>query len=104
MTPNIKHNLSLAVTIALSLCACGGSSGGDTPTPPPLKFATKQALGENLFSDVNLSLNRTQSCATCHNPDHAFIDDRLDANNQISAVSIGDDQVSLGDRNAPTAA
>ena len=31
-------------------------------------------LGEKLFSDQNLSLNRTQSCATCHDPDYAFID------------------------------
>ncbi|MFY4765160.1 cytochrome c peroxidase, partial [Aliarcobacter butzleri] len=28
----------------------------------------KEDLGRMLFFDVNLSKNRTQSCATCHNP------------------------------------
>jgi len=39
------------------------------------------------------------SCATCHNPDHAFIDDRDNAVNR--AVSVGDDGFVLGDRNSP---
>ena len=37
---------------------------------------TKEALGEILFFDKNLSKNKTQSCATCHNPNAGFIDDR----------------------------
>jgi cytochrome c peroxidase len=58
------------------------------------------ALGEALFFDTNLSLNRTQSCATCHNPAVAFTDSR--DNGVGGAVSLGDDGESLGDRNAPT--
>ncbi len=58
------------------------------------------ALGEALFFDTNLSLNRTQSCATCHNPAVAFTDSR--DNGVGGAVSLGDDGQSLGDRNAPT--
>ncbi|MDZ7817619.1 MAG: cytochrome c peroxidase [Aliarcobacter sp.] len=62
---------------------------------------TKEALGEILFFDKNLSFNRTQSCATCHNPNSGFTDDR---NNGISKMaSLGDDNKSLGDRQAPTA-
>jgi Cytochrome c peroxidase len=57
-----------------------------------------------LFADVNFSENRSQSCATCHNPDHAFIDNRLNADGEIPAVSLGDDELSLGDRNTPSAA
>ncbi|MCG7957383.1 MAG: methylamine utilization protein MauG, partial [Candidatus Thiodiazotropha endolucinida] len=67
-------------------------------------MTSKEALGEALFSDVNLSVNRTQACSTCHNPDRAFIDDRLDAFGEIGAVSLGDDGISLGDRNTPSAA
>jgi len=64
-------------------------------------FDSKEALGEALFFDENLSKNRTQACATCHNPDFGFVDPRpTDAG---LAVSLGDDGVSLGDRNAPTA-
>ncbi len=59
-------------------------------------------LGEALFFDSNLSQNRSQSCATCHDPDHAFTDPR--DNGVGGAVSLGDDGHSLGDRNSPTAA
>lgn len=76
-----------------------------------LLFATTQAdiddqkqesLGQQLFFDVNLSNNRTQSCATCHNPEHAFIDSR--ESDVQGAASLGDDGKSIGDRNAPTIA
>jgi cytochrome c peroxidase len=60
----------------------------------------KVALGKALYFDVNLSQNRTQSCATCHNPAHGFIDNRETVVGK--AVSLGDDGKSLGDRNAPT--
>ena len=56
--------------------------------------------GRALFFDANLSLNRTQSCATCHDPARAFSDGR--DSGVGAAVSLGDDGVSLGDRNAPT--
>jgi len=69
----------------------------------PERADSKAVLGKALFSDKNLSFNRTQSCATCHDPDKGFIDDRLDDFGQVSAVSLGDDGISHGDRNAPTA-
>ncbi|MBY4675313.1 c-type cytochrome [Marinobacterium sp. CAU 1594] len=62
----------------------------------------RQALGQQLYFDVNLSRNRSQSCATCHNPQQGFVDDR--DNGVGGAVSLGDDGHSLGDRTAPTAA
>jgi cytochrome c peroxidase len=61
--------------------------------------AEKIALGGALFNDTSLSLTKTQSCASCHNPTQAFIDNR--ENSVQKAVSVGDDGVSLGDRNAP---
>ncbi|MFY4820526.1 cytochrome-c peroxidase, partial [Aliarcobacter butzleri] len=61
----------------------------------------KEDLGRILFFDVNLSKNRTQSCATCHNPDAGFVDDR--DNGVKKMASLGDDGKSLGDRQAPTA-
>ncbi|MBU1725203.1 MAG: methylamine utilization protein MauG [Gammaproteobacteria bacterium] len=62
----------------------------------------KAELGEKLYFDVNLSKNRTQSCATCHNPEHGFVDNR--STSVGKAVSLGDDGKSLGDRNAPSVA
>ena len=58
------------------------------------------ALGERLFFDPELSLNRTQACATCHAPDAGFVDPRETRLGR--AVSLGDDGESLGRRNAPT--
>lgn len=62
---------------------------------------TKEELGKALFFDKNLSHNRTQSCATCHNPDSGFSDNRDNDINKMA--SLGDDLKSLGDRNAPSA-
>lgn len=76
------------------------ASAPDTASDSP--FADKAALGEALFFDTSLSANRTESCATCHDPSTAFRDPRFDVAN--GAFSQGDDGKSLGDRNAPMAA
>jgi len=65
-------------------------------------FADKAALGEALYFDTNLSKNRTQACASCHEPTTAFRDPRGEI--AKGAFSLGDDGSSLGDRNAPMAA
>lgn len=98
--------LALSGVVSTVLIGCGGSSSSDAP-----QLSTKVALGEQLYSDKNLSFDGTQSCATCHNPDKGFIDDRTnDASRDTghgliaSAGSLGDDLISIGDRNAPTAA
>lgn len=59
-------------------------------------------LGRLLFFDTNLSNQRTQSCATCHDPSVAFVDAR--DSSVDGAASIGDDGHSIGDRNTPSAA
>lgn len=78
----------LAVLIGLTVAPIATPAAG---------FDTLEALGEALFFDVNLSKNRTQSCATCHDPEFGFVDPR-------GPVSLGDDGESLGGRTAPTAA
>lgn len=57
--------------------------------------ATAAALGEKLFFDPILSVDRTVSCASCHKPEHAFAD-RV-------AFSPGV-RGQLGARNTPSAA
>lgn len=65
-------------------------------------YATLERLGEALFNDPNLSMNRTQACATCHMDGFALSDQR--ENDGIGRdVSLGDNGTSLGDRNTPTA-
>ncbi|MEK9765775.1 MAG: cytochrome c peroxidase [Thalassolituus sp.] len=96
----MKTLITAALTATtLLLTACGGEhKGGSNETQ-----MTQAALGEALFHDVNLSFNRTQSCASCHNAATAFTDPSLTPQGQRRAASIGDDGVSLGDRNTPTA-
>ena len=94
----------LSIT-ALILTACGSNSSTKTA-----KFETKEKLGESLFFDQNLSLTRNTSCATCHNPEHGFVDARFSEEGRDQSIfvngafSVGDDGVALGGRNAPTAA
>ncbi|HWL57678.1 MAG TPA: cytochrome c peroxidase [Paracoccus sp. (in: a-proteobacteria)] len=75
----------------------GAAAGRQEPLSEPAGLA---ALGQRLFHDTGLSREGTQSCATCHDPDHAFTDPREGAAGR--AVSLGDDGQSYGDRNTPT--
>lgn len=59
-------------------------------------------LGQQLFFDTDLSKDRTQACATCHDPQAGFVDPR--DNGVAQMTSLGDDGKSLGDRQAPSAA
>lgn len=99
-----KSIVSLIILGASSMMfsGCGGDNSANdalSNTTTSTTISTKEELGQSLFFDTNLSLNRTMSCATCHNPEQAFIDTR---NNGVNgSVSLGDDGVSLGDRNAP---
>ncbi|MYM54353.1 methylamine utilization protein MauG [Rhodobacteraceae bacterium GS-10] len=81
------------LTFASVLIAAMGGGGA---WAEDLIFGSKEALGEALFFDMDLSQTRSQACASCHQPEYGFADPR-------GAVSIGDDGTSLGDRNAPTA-
>lgn len=83
---------ALALTIVLALPAVAQSA----------EYATPEALGEALFFDPSLSKNRTQACATCHDPATAFTDPRPTA--AAGKLSLGDDGTSFGNRNTPTAA
>lgn len=70
------------------------------PYPLVASEQGRAQLGQLLFFDKNLSRQRNQSCASCHNPQAGFSDDR---NNRVKAMaSLGDDGISLGDRNTPT--
>jgi cytochrome c peroxidase len=63
--------------------------------------ASEAELGKMLFFDPSFSVNRTMSCATCHDPGKGLADHR--SNFGEGMVSLGDDGHSLGNRNAPTA-
>ena len=93
----------LRILGAATMAMVVGCSGEDAPVVPAVEEGAAARLGEQLFSEVNLSFNRTQSCATCHDPEAAFVDARREEGLLLPA-SLGDDGESLGGRNAPTAA
>ena len=96
MLRNLAKRLAVLFLLGI-VSTTGNAADGAQPS------TGKAQLGERLYFDVSLSKNRTQSCATCHNPAVSFVDDR--AHDKVGkAVSVGDDGKSLGDRNAPTAA
>ena len=78
-----------------------GADAALSASVEPAVVERREDLGRLLYFDVNLSRNRTQSCASCHDPAHGFVDTRTAG--AAGAVSLGDDGRSLGDRNAPTA-
>ena len=60
-------------------------------------------LGSHIYKDKNLSVNKNQSCQTCHHPSAGFADpdNRLDPEN--FPVSDGSNPTLFGGRNCPTA-
>lgn len=94
----MKRTLLIATltgTLLATGCSAGKQTGDEAGT------LSLEALGQSLYFDTNLSKNRSQSCATCHAPQHGFADNR--DNGIAGAASLGDDGYSLGDRNAPSA-
>jgi len=71
----------LAVTfVAALIAALAGLSGSAAATEKPAALTPKQQLGKAIFSDVELSFNRNQSCAQCHAPDAGFSGSNSDIN------------------------
>ena len=63
---------SLPALALAALCGLGAAltvlDRQDAAAGAAPDFASETALGEALFFDTNLSQNRSQACATCHNP------------------------------------
>lgn len=93
MKPNLTSVLASAALLA-ALSACGGSgnagsqaaavttgstgatastgSGTATVTAPDVTLSLAAQVGRKLFFDSTLSGSGKQSCASCHDPDHAY--------------------------------
>jgi cytochrome c peroxidase len=75
--------------------AMAGSGGISEMTP-------KERLGQLLYFDQDLSINKNQACASCHFPP-AFVDPANAADPTNNVVSLGSDVTLNGGRNAPSA-
>jgi len=63
-----------------------------------------EQLGKRLYNTRELSWDRTQSCATCHHKMAGFADPTNARDPYNTFVSLGDNRIDKGGRNAPTAA
>lgn len=66
-----------AITTSLllaTLCTACGDSSIQITLSTDTALASKEALGQKLFFDTNLSAPAGQACASCHNPANGFTD------------------------------
>jgi cytochrome c peroxidase len=75
------------------------------PDPPPSESGDIVGFGELVFSDANLSLNRNQSCQTCHEPSQGFATSLPTSSFEVrGSVVEGSVAGRFGDRKPPSAA
>ncbi|MDB5438815.1 MAG: hypothetical protein JWM33_1242 [Caulobacteraceae bacterium] len=58
--------------VALAACAAINSPVVHEPTQPSATLSVMAQIGQQMFFDASLSGSGRQSCASCHDPDHAF--------------------------------
>ncbi len=103
-----SKRLRLAVAVVAGASALGAlfadSAPAADPAPSPSHARRQHALeelGRQLFNDQNLSVSRTQSCASCHDANRAFTGNN--ASDPLFPVAVGARPSLIGSRNAPTA-
>ncbi len=67
------------------------------------KLTPHEQLGKSIFFDKNLSINRNQSCATCHDPEAGWTGPDSEINAHGAAYK-GSIDMRFGDRKPPTSA
>ena len=86
------------VCTALFTLACGVGSVS------AVQLTVEEQMVRNVYMDKDLSLNRTQSCASCHHGSAGFVDPTNSRDPYNNMVSLGDGGISKGGRNAQTSA
>ena len=92
--------LSLSETVVLTTVLTVGLFAGASSRA---ELTSMEELGKSIFFDANLSINRNQSCATCHGPAWGF-SGPLPAINEAGSVYEGSVLGRFGNRKPPSAA
>lgn len=96
-------------SIAVAMSGCESPSGIDQAkitrqqVENAVGVTSSVLLGDELFNDRNLSLNRNQSCATCHEPSEGFAS-AVAGVPQVGSAIQGSVAGKFGARKPPTAA
>ena len=93
----MRKIFSVALLSALVVGMTGGIAAAATQN-------NLSRLGSAIYKDTNLSLNKNQSCQSCHHPSAGFADPDNLAYPVTLPVSDGSNTTLFGGRNAPTAA
>lgn len=101
--PYLKFPQGPLAGAILTLLAVTVYEGRGATEATPAESRSMVALGERIFHDQSLSLNRNQSCASCHDGASGFAapDDEVNAN---GGVMFGSVRGRFGNRKPPSAA
>ena len=102
-TMTLIQRASAGAVFILTLClgACGGGTASAPPDPAAVALAAASdhvALGQQIFTDGNLSEPRGTPCAACHQADRGFAGNH----GGRDGVAVGTMPGSIGSRNAMT--
>lgn len=89
-----RHLLAATTVLAVALPIALAQAQALTP---------KESLGKSIFFDANLSINKNQSCATCHAPGAGWTGPDS-AVNRLGSVYEGSIRGAFGDRKPPSSA
>jgi cytochrome c peroxidase len=102
--------LSLAVGLSVAMSGCDAPATSPATAPPATASrsvaatsTSLAALGKQIFEDQQLSLNRNQSCASCHTAAWGFTSPNPKIN-AAGAVMFGSVPTRFGNRKPPSAA
>lgn len=90
----------------ISLCLIGSLTffAATVSAKPPDPADALFKLGRSIYNDDNLSINKNQSCKSCHHNKAGFADMANTKNPSKNVVSVGSITTETGGLNAPTAA
>jgi cytochrome c peroxidase len=91
--------IGFAVLLATAAWAQTPSTAAFVRSDDEKGLTDAQLLGKRIFEDKNLSEPRGQSCASCHDPKHAF---QGDNGSPIPGIAAGSTPDKIGRRKTPT--
>lgn len=72
----MRRTMFAHVLVFVLGCACATAMLATEADSPRVKRSSYSALGQRIFNDPSLSADGTTSCASCHQPGHAYEDGR----------------------------
>jgi cytochrome c peroxidase len=101
----LSLNLLMSLTLLLGGCGGGATTTATPADPTAIALAATNArvdLGQQIFTDANLSEPRGTACAACHQANMGFAGNHVRPGVMDLGVAVGSLPGSIGSRNAMT--